>query len=575
MFKAVVFHTEWMGKTLVAGLVSLLASLPVNAQGIGDFDDPIGGGSLMSRERLIEASIVANRSTFGMPYEGIVEIAKAGPTNWLEEQFNIQPTYLKPVAKDLITRQDAGEWPELVEEPFRLRNVIWRFAWWQSTMSGQDVVRQRVAYALSQFFVISDRVDNLRDNPYAITSFYDMLLDNAFTNYRDLLRSVALHPAMGNYLSHVNNAKADPENNIFPDQNFAREVMQLFSIGLFELNVDGTVKLDSDGFPIPTYDNDDIAEMSKIFTGLTYGGDNHYWGRWWFNHADERVFSDPMIMYEGYHEPGEKHLLNGLVVPAGQSGMADIEAAIDNLFHHPNTGPFFAKHLIQRLITSNPSPAYVERVARAFNGDQTGVRGDMKAVLRAILLDREAINIGLGDAFGRLREPAMRIISLARTFNFKSHDGTFYNKGYRLSGFVGQHPIDAPSVFNFYQPTHSPVGEIADRGLVAPEFQITTATTVIGVTNHVNTSVFRNEVFDLWNLPMFEVPRIDLSDYEELAKKPSKLMDRLDLVLTYGTLSDRSRTIIQNAIEKIDEPLDRAQYAIFFMLVSPDYAVED
>ena len=575
MLKAVLAHGGWIGKTCTGGLLATLFSLAVNAQGIGDIDDPIpGGDSLVSREQLIEASIVANRATFGMPYENLVEIAKTSPREWLEEQFEIPASHLKPIAKDLITRQDAGEWPEFVDEPFRLRNVIWRFAWWQQTMSAPDVVRQRVAYALSQFFVISDRVDNLRDNPYAITSFYDMLLDGSFANFRALLRSVALHPAMGNYLSHVNNAKADPENNIFPDQNFAREVMQLFSIGLFELNIDGTVKQDADGFPIPTYDNDDIAEFSKIFTGLTYGGDDHYWGKDWFNHADQRVFSDPMVMYEDYHEPGEKRLLRGMVVPDGQTGMQDIDAAIDNLFHHPNVGPFFAKHLIQRLITSNPSPAYVERVARAFNGDATGVRGDMKAVLRAIFLDREAINIGLGDSFGRLREPAMRIIALARIFNYKSADGTYYNKGYRLSWFVSQHPIDAPSVFNFYQPTHTPVGEIADRGLVAPEFQITTATTVIGVTNHVNSGIFRDDVFDLWNMP-FEVPKIDLTDYAVLADDPQQLLDRLDIVLTHGTLHDSSRDVIVGALEKIDEPLERAKYAIYFMLISPDYAVED
>ena len=555
------------------------------AQGIGGGDDGGGGGGIggpgdgdddefISQALLVEAARLASQTTFGMPYEGIVDIAKKGPDLWLEQQFITPASHHKPIAKDLITKQDSGAFPEQ-ENAFPLRGLISRFAWWHRTMTAPDVVRQRVAYALSQFFVVSDRVDNLRDNPYALTSFYDLLLDNAFGNFRDLLYDVALSPAMGNYLSHVNNSKADPENNIFPDQNFAREVMQLFSIGLYELNIDGTVKLDANGEAIPTYDNDDIAEFSKVFTGLTYGGNNHYWGRWWFNHADERVFSDPMVMYEDYHEPGEKHLLNGKVVPANQSGLQDINDAIDNLFEHPNVGPFFAKHLIQRLVTSNPSPAYVERVARAFNGEGTGVRGDMKATLRAVLFDRDPQTLGATSGFGRLREPAVRIISIARIFNYTSSDGTFYNTGWRLAGFVAQHPLSSPSVFNFYSPNHTPVGEIANQNLVAPEFQITTATTVIGVTNHIGLAIFYDdEVFHSLS-ESFTQPTINLLDYEALAEDPVALVDRLDLVLTQGQMHQDTRAIILDVLDRIEDPLDRAKNAIYLVLISPDYAVED
>ena len=550
------------------------------ASGIGE-DDIGGGGSdndfgeSISHAELIEASRFASQSTFGMTYEGIEEIATAGRDSWLEQQFDIPPSFLKPIAEDLITRQDSGEWEEFVENPFVLRNVIHRFAWWQRTMTAPDVVRQRVAYALSQFFVVSDRVETLIINPYSLTSFYDVLLRNAFGNYRDMLREVALSPAMGLYLSHANNSKADPENNIFPDENFAREVMQLFSIGLYELNIDGSVKLDSEGRPIPTYDNDDITEMAKVFTGLTYAGPGHYWGRNYFYHADPWVFSLPMIMYDGYHEQGEKVLLNGTVIPAGQTGMDDVETAIDNLFNHPNTAPFFCKQLIQRLVTSNPSPQYIERVARAFNGESGSTRGDMKAVLRAIFFDPEAEVLGGASTFGRLREPAVRVVSLARTFNYTSDSGDYFNTGYRMAYLVAQHPLSSPSVFNFYQPNYSPVGEIADNQMVAPEFQITNANTIVGLTNQIGLAIFyENQAFHTYQ-PPFETPRINLTDYAALAGNASDLVDRLDIVLTQGRLSRGTRDVVLETLEKVDDSTQRAMVAIYLILISPDYAVEN
>ncbi|MCY3883913.1 MAG: DUF1800 family protein [Gammaproteobacteria bacterium] len=559
-----------VGGVLVTGAV---------VNGIGDGD--IGGGSgddfgvTVTKAELNEASRLASQATFGLTYESIEEIAKTGRNRWFEQQLEISPTFHTPIARDLITRQDAGEWEEFDDNPFLLRNVIGRFAWWQQTMTAEDVVRQRVAYALSQFFVVSDRVGVLRNNPYSMTSFYDVLLDNAFGNFRDLLKDVTLSPAMGLYLSHANNSKAIPERNIFPDQNFAREVMQLFSIGLYELNLDGSVKLDSDGLPIPTYDNNDIQEMAKVFTGLTYAGPGNYWGRNYFHHADESVFSLPMIMYENYHEEGEKKLLNGVVVPAGQSGMQDIEAAIDNLFYHPNVGPFFCKHLIQRLVTSNPSPAYIERVARAFNGESGSPRGDMKTVLKAILFDPEAELLGNTATFGRLKEPAVRIVALARIFNYTSDSGEYYNTGYRLEYMTGQHPLSAPSVFNFYQPNYSPIGEISANQMVAPEFQITNATTVIGVTNQVGLAIFyENLAFHTWN-PPFETPRINLIDYEELAADPEALVDRLDIVLTQGKLSRPTRDIVMDVLDRVDSRRERAMLAIYLILISSDYSIED
>lgn len=561
--------------------VGLILSVGVPTLGIGDgngdgdVDPGIGIGETVSEYELNEASRFASQSTFGLRYEDIEEIAKMGRNFWLEEQFDIPPTLHKPIAEDLITRQNSGEWEEFVRNPLKLRTVIHRFAWWQQTMTAEDVVRQRVAYALSQFFVVSDRAPVLRLNPYSLTSFYDLLLENAFGNFRDLLKDVSLSPAMGHYLSHANNRKANPSRNRFPDQNFAREVMQLFSIGLYELNIDGSVKLDSNGEPIPTYDNDDIGEMAKIFTGLTYAGEGNYFGRRYFNHADTEVFSLPMIMYERHHEPGEKVLLKDTVVPAGQSGMKDVEAAIDVLFNHPNVGPFFCKQLIQRLVTSNPSPEYIERVARVFNGETGSPRGDMKAVLRAIFFDPEAELGTWSHTFGRLKEPVVRIVSLARIFNYTSDSGEYYNTGFRLEFLAQQHPLASPSVFNFYQPDYAPVGEIGDKEMVAPEFQITTSTTVIGITNQIGLAIFNeNQVFHTFR-PHFEIPRIDLSDYEELAEEPEDLIKRLDTVLTQGQLSQATKNIVTDVLDRVDDARQRAQIAIYLIMISPDYAVED
>ena len=245
-------------------------------------------------------------------------------------------------------------------------------------------------------------------------------------------------------------------------------------------------------------------------------------------------FTDPMQMFDDYHEPGEKRLLNGQVIADGQTGMQDINDAIDNLFNHPNVGPFIARHLLQRLVTSNPAPDYIERVARAFNGDSTGVRGDMRAVLMAILSDQAVINASEDPTFGKLREPALRILALARQFNATSEDGTYFNQGYRLSYFVNQHPMSSPSVFNFYSPNYAPAGVIADQGMVAPEFEISTANTLIGMVNMIDLGIFHNsQLFDVHN-PPFQQVNLDLSDYVEYAGDVNELVDRLDVVMTYG-----------------------------------------
>ena len=514
---------------------------------------------------LAAASKFAAQATFGLNYAAIDALAREDRATWLNRQFALPVGYHSPVVTDLVLRRDAGEFADF-EIDIEFLVQFRRFAWWHQTVTAEDVLRQRIAFALSEIFVVSDNVDVLIVYPFALSDYYDMLLDNAFGNYRDLLRDVTLHPAMGIYLSHVNNRKSDPANNTFPDENYAREVMQLFSIGLFELNIDGSLKLDTNGDPIPTYSNTEIREFAKIFTGLSYGGPNAAFGN------PLPVFRLPMEMFDTQHEPGSKSLLNGMVIPDGQTGMQDLDSAIDNLFNHPNVSPFIGKQLIQRLVTSNPSPAYIERVARAFNGDASGVRGDMQAVVRAVLTDPDAVAApNTASTFGKLREPVVRYASMLRLFGANSSDGLIFNSGYFQQLLTKQHPLSAPSVFNFFLPAHSPAGEIAAANLVAPEFQITTSSTIVGVSNLVDIVVLADLVTDA--PAPFAPVSLDFDEYIAIASDVDMLVDRLDILLTSSTMDAATGQAIKSVLTDIDDMNLRARIAIYMFLISSDHAV--
>ncbi|MEM8769333.1 MAG: DUF1800 family protein, partial [Pseudomonadota bacterium] len=472
-------------------LILLLSStLLLGCGGGGDSDRPapapIGNpppvDSGPTAAELNAVSKLLARTTFGPSYEDIVAVAEEGTEAWLERQFAMPPSLHEPIVRRYLAEygfDPAGDPP-----PGTFR----RFAFYEQAFTAPDQLRQLVAYGLGQIFVVSDNVEMIFVNPLGLSSYQDMLLTHAFGNYRDLLEAVTLHPVMGLYLSHVNNARFNPATNTFPDENYAREVMQLFSIGLFELNPDGSQRLDGSGNPIPTYTNAEIREFAKVFTGLSYGfslgSGPSFFGR------QQPVLHVPMAMFETYHEPGEKRLLNGFVVPDGQSGLEDINDALDNLFNHPNVGPFIGKQLIQRLVTSNPSPEYVARVSAAFAGDGATPRGDMQSVLRAVLTDPEA-ETGI-----KLREPFLRYLALNRGLDVTSSDGTWPGYGYIAQFLTQQHVLSAPSVFNFYLPSFSPAGELGSAGLVAPEFQITNDATIVGMTNLIAYSLFAEQSVD-------------------------------------------------------------------------------
>ncbi len=533
-----------------------------------------------------EASRFLLQAGFGGNMQMIKKVADMGIEPWIDWQMNIPPKYLLPQT-DSIFKEIKTDYPWLLpkkakkgknkkknKNPLRPNSLVVSFAWWENYMHSEDVLRQRIAFALSEIFVISNQ-SKLKNFGYATSSFYDIFLRNAFGNFRDILEEVTFHPAMGYYLTYLKNRKADPTRNIHPDENYARELMQLFTIGLYQLNQDGTVKTGNNGLPIPTYDNNDITEFSKVFTGLSFGGviDNDVIKKPRFNmgyrYADWTV---PMKMYPKFHDTGVKHLLNGYTIPAGVWGIRDIERTLDLLFNHPNVGPFIAKKLIQFLVKSNPSPGYVAAVASAFNNNGHGVRGDMKAVIKAILLNPEARNYNPSDTTaGKLLEPFVRYVHFNTAIGVSSPSGKYWNSGRLAYKALQQYPLESPTVFNFFLPEFQPIGPISDAGLVAPEFQITNSRSSISYVNLINRMAVKGIVAGVPKLPEMKI----LTDYDQLKKDAldnDTLLNKLDLLLTYGSLSNESREIIKNAISGL-KPEDKIRMAVYLIMISPDYVI--
>ena len=483
-------------------------------------------------------------------------------------------------------------------------------AWWKLALTAPDQLRQRVAFALSQIFVVSDVAlgDDNRAEPLA--NYYDILGRHAFGNFRALLEEVTLSPIMGEYLSHLRNGKAtfDASGALLttPDENYAREIMQLFTIGLVQLQPDGTLVLGEDGLPIPTYHQATITEMAKIFTGWAYPSTNLNN----FRTAGANYIS-PLQLFPAFHEDGAKNLAPVLAtpIPANQGGTNDLRIALDALFNHANTPQFISKLLIQRLVTSNPSPAYVYRVAEKFRDNGSGTRGDLGAVVRAILTDYEARSpeIAANISFGKLREPILRLSALLRAFNASSASGRFMGYQHtvdsvpitsatprpataeqinrtpntfsatRLDGVQGslaQAALRSPTVFNFYHADYVLPGALAAAGLVVPEFEITDDNYAITVPNYLRSFV----IATVPNTPAGPYTiTLNTAAEQALLSTPAALLDRLSLMLTANTLTPAARTRITDALARLpasSSNLDRVNTAILLVLTSPSAAVQ-
>jgi uncharacterized protein (DUF1800 family) len=498
-----------------------------------------------------------NQATFGATEAEAQRLIAIGIDAWIDEQMALPPSTQLPYLQSLPRPFPAG-----------LLNGDRIDVWFRHAVDGEDQLRQRVAFALSQLMVVSQN-GALEQAPYALADYYDLLARNAFGNYRDLLEEVTLHPAMGVYLSMLGNEKPNPDLNIRPDENYARELMQLFSVGLVELEADGSVVTDAGGVPVPTYDQSVIEGFAHVLTGWNWAG----FASFAFARPTDANQVQPMQLYPAFHDTWPKQLLGNTVLPGGQSGNDDLAAALDNVFNHPNVGPFIAIRLIQRLTTSNPSPDYVRRVANVFADNGAGVRGDLGAVVRAILLDPEARPALATGIDGKLKEPLLRLTQLWRAYDATSADG-----GYRFvpaSFIFGQGPLQSPSVFNFFSPFYAPPGEISDAGLVAPELQIATEYQNTFITNFFFYQTFFATHLNTDALQPTDV-YIDVSEEIALAADPAALVDRVaDKLLADGistTLRDEILGIV-SAIPEADAAL-RVGETLYLVTTSPEFATQ-
>jgi uncharacterized protein (DUF1800 family) len=520
-----------------------------------------------------EAYRFLNQATFGATAAEAQSVIALGYEAWIDQQLQRPASLELPHVQQVFATYPPGaDFTKLHQDRVDI--------WLRHALHAPDQLRQRVAFALSQIMVISQS-STLVGYPWGCTSYYDMLTQNAFGNFRDLMENVTLHPAMGVYLSMLGNQKPDVAHNIRPDENYARELMQLFTIGLVELNLDGSVKTDSSGQPVPTYDQDIVQGFAHVYTGWTYSGAPS------FATALPTIANQirPMQAYPEQHATGPKRLLSypgavSSVLTAGQTPEQDLDAALDNIFNHPNVGPFIAQRLIRHLVTSNPSPQYVERVARKFNDDGSGKRGNLAAVVKAILLDSEARAAPASATAGKLKEPLLRLTQLWRAYDASSRSGKYNVQN--ITGLIGQGPLQAPSVFNFFSPFYAPPGEIANQGLVAPEMQVTTEYLSSLWTDYVFVLAFCYTTMPVQGCPAVpaelqpDLVTIDASAERALAANPQALVDAIADRLVGGPLSNTLSTEAKSMVERApaSETALRVAEALYLIASAPEVALQ-
>jgi uncharacterized protein (DUF1800 family) len=516
-----------------------------------------------------DAARLLEQATFGVTASDLSHVENVGISAYLNEQiaapatqytgFSYTPhTAPAGCVTDPATPTDASSLCARDQyTPFQVQRAFFTHA-----LSGADQLRQRVAFALSQIFVVSS-VEIYE--AYGLAAYQNLLLSDALGNYRTLLQDVTLSPVMGHYLDMVDNGKPDPVNGTTPNENYAREVLQLFSIGLYELNADGTQQLDNTGAPIPTYTQDTIEGFSAVFTGWTYPPLAGATSKW----TNPVNFNGTMVAFDAQHDDSDpKPLLNGYTVPPNQTSDQDLTDALDNIFNHPNVGPFIGKQLIQHLVTSNPSAAYVARVSAVFADDGSGVRGNLAAVVRAILSDPEARgDQPASNEYGRLREPALFITSVLRSLGGQS-DGVYLRSA---SSGMGQ-PIYSPeTVFNFYPPSY----QIPGTQTLAPEFGIANAATALARANFLNTVIMQSGAAPDATVTGSTGTSISLTPFASTTD-PAALIGQLNQTLMHGSLPSDASNIILAAVQASTstDPTAPARAASYLILSSAQYQVE-
>jgi uncharacterized protein (DUF1800 family) len=541
-----------------------------------------------------DAARFLEQATFGATDADIHDVSLNGYQWWLNQQFALPATPSEPAVEQAVivnnpacASGDVKCNAALFEQNSQNENLV-QTAFWQQSLTAPDELRQRVQYALSQLFVISsNNTTAIQNMPRGEASYYDTLGKDAFGNFRQLLEDVTLNPMMGQFLSMLGNDKGNATTD--PDENYAREVMQLFTIGLWQLNDDGSQKLDGNNQPIPTYSNADVKGLAAVFTGFSWQvpGDSSDDG--WSNccmYVGTGFGEDllPMTSYIDHHSTVQKQFL-GVTIPASSSSdpNGDLKIALDTLFNHPNLPAFFSKQMIQHMVTSNPSPAYINRVAQVFKDDGTGTRGNLQAVITAILLDPEARSTTTDVAnpqYGKVRESLLRYTEWARAFSAQSRTGS-YDLGSTEDPIygLGEMWLRSPTVFNWFSPGYTPPGtNIAQDNLLAPEMQMTNVSSVVGFINYMQDAIGSSATSgpDVFASYATEI---------DLANTPDQLLDRINLLLMAGQMSNTLYNQILTAIESIPIPtgdqnainaalLNRVQAAIYLTVASPDFAAQ-
>ena len=571
-------------------------------------DDELGDAEADAIPFASEASTsrFLSQATFGATQSDLSTLVGTSVSDWLLQQFSEEPS-------DYLAALDGyqAQLPFLILNPWNRQATT--FAFWRHSITGDDQLRQRMVYALSQILVISNAGgDALTDYPEAVAYHQSVLTEFGFGNYRNLLEAMTYSPGMGFYLTYMGNQKEDPETGRQPDENYAREILQLFTMGLVALNDDGTLAggVNDPDSSVELYDNHDITGLAKVFTGL----DRRVSRAETKNNPEApevlNSWREPMVVYPAKHAQNEKTFL-GLTIPENTNAVDSITLALDQLMSVASVGPFLSRQLIQRFTTSNPSPAYISRVTQVFNdGRYTlpngiaiggGLRGDLKATIAAILLDRENLEPEAPNTFGKLREPVLRFTQWARAFNAGTVTPEYTLELYDLSSVsnygqgLAQHPFSAPSVFNFYRPGYVPPGtDSGAAGMTVPELQIVTAETIpaymnfitffaMASTQHADLSVYR-EIGGLTGVNFDpELARTsflpDYSTEKNLADDLPALFDHLNLLLAGGALSQAAVDSFIDVVAGVpveasdDWRATRVGLAVALVMTSADYLV--
>lgn len=484
-----------------------------------------------------------DQATFGPTPASIAALEKVGISSWLKAQFALNTSDI-PAQPILDSAGNSNDDLQPVQSAF-----------FQNAVTGQDQLRQRVALALSEIWVVS--ADSGVHQAYAYPPYWRIFRDNAFTNYRDIIKAVTLSPAMGRYLNMANNNKANAAKDTAANENYARESMQLFTLGLTQLNSDGAPVLDSNHNPVPNYNQSVVTNMAKAYTGWTYPTAPGATAKT----NNPEYFLGQMFAVEAEHDTTEKTIFDNIIIPAGQTAEEDLESVLDAMMKQPTMAPFVSQQLIQHLVTSNPSAAYIERVSKVFENNGSGVTGDMQAVITAILTDTEAragdsATSTANPSYGHLREPVLFMPNMLRGLNatLGSQSAIYY-----YTNLMGQDLFNAPSVFSYFSPQYR-----TEKGLLGPEFQIYSTQTVANRADAVNSAIYGT---------LDKSTTVNLTPFMQYASNTDALLDYISYVFLYHSMSSELQQAAAKAVNAASTPQRRVQAALYIVLTSGEYQI--